>query len=714
MDLLAHQVWQSLDLDLLAGAEFLAEQILANSDNAISRYVLATVQFRLQKYETAKLTVKEHLDTLECVWIYAKCCLKLNEGRHGVYVLDQIKHLWDVDNDLPLSSVYGRCELNAAGFHLLRGQLLGILNENTNSEAALEEYAKSAKLNPFLIENVLPLAESVDVNLHAAALFSQFEDPFNAQPVKESTMVSQDHAEEVSEDMPPIIHKSALTSTPRRIESNSHVLTTPLLPQNQSSAHIPQQLFTSTNPNINPGETSTNHNATFTNHPHSPLVSSKPIFQPATSHTGLLQTPMHVPSLSSSAAPPQTNRRRQERIFSLSFKRQDQSSLSSLGKNIFLSPQQPGSSTFDIPLTVPSLNGVLNGMGISSSNTTTEGAVTANANANTNGAATVFGSSQIQLIIEAVQLFSQADFDKALNLTLKLNSKTQQTPFILALKGRCCLEMLDYKQSVEQFRLLRQLQPDRAEDMEYYSTALWHLKLAPDLAVLAHELTCETSYLRKRWQSWCCLGNAFSLSHDIANALKCFDRACKLNPRNAYVYTLMGYEYISNEEHQNAVDAFLQALKIDPNRYNAWYGLGSVYYSLGRYDESLVHFKQALNLNPNNSVLLCLMGTVYEALDQPDLAMEAYTEACNLNPASPTARYRRSEALIAENRFLDAIQDLKIAETVAPEDYNIQILLGKAYKGIGKSFEALHHLTHALHLAPKSASIIKREMEGIS
>lgn len=705
MDLLAHQIWQSLDLDLVAGAEFLAEQFVAGGDSVYARYLLATVQFRRGKYATAMATVKEVLTSLDCVWVYAKCCLKTGNAKEGIRALERVRAQWDVDNDLPFPSAHGRCELSAAGFHLLHAQLLAQASGEPDCEAALVAYAKSARLNPFLVENVLPLAESIKARVHASALFAPFADPFARPDVDEAAE---------SEELP-ILHKSALTSTPRRFEASPNMLSTPLLPNVSfgggeaagmavglapcasattaggagATSGAPAAGSTSAVAGTTAAGTA-NSTATLAPPALSPPSVHRPVFQPAGAH-GLLQTPMHIPP--PSAAAPPTSRRRQERIFSLSFKRQDQSSLSSLGKNIFTSPPPPP-SVFEKA-----------GLGLPMSLVAPPGGI---------ARAGPAGVSSFALVIDAVELFSRADFSAALAQLEKLSPDVQQTPFVLALRGRCHLELLEYQKGVESYRQLRSLQPDRVEDMEYYSTALWHLKDAQALAQLGYELTNRKSPLRRSWQSWCVLGNAFSLSHDTSNALKCFERACSLNPASAYVRTLMGYEHISNDEYQCAVDAFMHALKAEPQRYNAWYGLGSVYYSLGRYDEAQAHFHQALILNPNNSVLLCLVGAVYEALGEPEAAIEAFSRACELNREAPTPRFRKAEVLISVGRFREALHELEQAERVAPEDYNIQIALGKAYKGLGMSYDALRHLTNALQLAPKSASHIKREIEALS
>jgi anaphase-promoting complex subunit 3 len=54
--------------------------------------------------------------------------------------------------------------------------------------------------------------------------------------------------------------------------------------------------------------------------------------------------------------------------------------------------------------------------------------------------------------------------------------------------GRAHYEQAAYAEAEKYYKRIRQVAPTRFEDMEIYSTILWHLKRETDLASLAHEL----------------------------------------------------------------------------------------------------------------------------------------------------------------------------------------------------------------------------------
>ncbi len=49
-------------------------------------------------------------------------------------------------------------------------------------------------------------------------------------------------------------------------------------------------------------------------------------------------------------------------------------------------------------------------------------------------------------------------------------------------------------------------------------------------------------------ETWCVVGNCYSLQKDHESAIKFFQRAIQINPRFSYAYTLLGHEYLQQEQ----------------------------------------------------------------------------------------------------------------------------------------------------------------------
>ncbi|OJJ58829.1 hypothetical protein ASPSYDRAFT_150612 [Aspergillus sydowii CBS 593.65] len=291
-----------------------------------------------------------------------------------------------------------------------------------------------------------------------------------------------------------------------------------------------------------------------------------------------------------------------------------------------------------------------------------------------------------------------------------LSQGQRETPWVLAQIGRAYYEQAMYSDAEKYFVRVRAMAPSRSEDMEIYSTVLWHLKNDVELAYLAHELM-EVDRLSP--EAWCAVGNSFSHQRDHDQALKCFKRATQLDPQFAYGFTLQGHEYVANEEYDKALDAYRNGISADSRHYNAWYGLGTVYDKMGKLDFAEQHFRNAAKINPSNAVLICCIGLVQEKMNNPKAALIQYSRACSLAPHSVLARFRKARALMKLQDLRSALTELKVLKDMAPDEANVHYLLGKLYKMLHDKGNAIKHFTTALNLDPKAAQYIKDTMEAL-
>ncbi|KAL2392849.1 Protein bimA [Exophiala dermatitidis] len=313
--------------------------------------------------------------------------------------------------------------------------------------------------------------------------------------------------------------------------------------------------------------------------------------------------------------------------------------------------------------------------------------------------------------IASAQLsLSNYDCQTAIQIYNSLPSAQRETPYILAQIGKAYHEQAQYAEAEKFFIRVRQLAPTRLEDMEVYSTVLWHLKSEIELAYLAHELVAID---RLSPQAWCAIGNSFSLQREHEQALKCFRRATQLDPQFAYGFTLQGHEYVANEEFEKALESYRAAIAADGRHYNAWYGLGKVYEKMGKWAIAEQHYRTAAKINPTNAVLICCIGLVLERLKQPEKALQMYTRACTLAPSSALSRFKKARCLMALSRPREALAELLVLRDVVPDEANVWFLMGRLYKTLREKGNAVRAFTMALNLDPKAAQFIKDAMESL-
>jgi len=135
----------------------------------------------------------------------------------------------------------------------------------------------------------------------------------------------------------------------------------------------------------------------------------------------------------------------------------------------------------------------------------------------------------------AVAMYESRD---ALALLGALPLAQKTTGWALCQRGRAFFELADYREAYEAYTQARAVEPHRTEGMEHFSTTLWHLRLEAELTHLAHSLV---SVDRRCPQTWCAMGNAFSLRGEHAAATKLFTRVSrvflKCSPHSLFVET---------------------------------------------------------------------------------------------------------------------------------------------------------------------------------
>ncbi|KAK2359694.1 Tetratricopeptide repeat (TPR) superfamily protein [Trifolium repens] len=299
----------------------------------------------------------------------------------------------------------------------------------------------------------------------------------------------------------------------------------------------------------------------------------------------------------------------------------------------------------------------------------------------------------------------------ALETYLKLPYKHYNTGWVLSQVGKVYYEF-DYLEADRAFGLARQITPYNLDGMDVYSTVLYHLKEDMKLSYLAQELI-QTDRLAP--QSWCAMGNCYSLQKDHETALKNFQRAVQLNPRFAYAHTLCGHEYVALEDFENGIKCYQSALRVDARHYNAWYGLGMVYLRQEKFEFSEHHFRMAFQINPHSSVILSYLGTALHALKRSEEALMVMEKAISADEKNPVPMYQKANILMSLEKFDEALEVLEELKEYAPRESSVYALMGRIYKRRNMHERAMLHYGIALDLKPSAtdAAAIKAAIEKL-
>ena len=152
-------------------------------------------------------------------------------------------------------------------------------------------------------------------------------------------------------------------------------------------------------------------------------------------------------------------------------------------------------------------------------------------------------------------------------------------------------------------------------------------------------------------------------------AIKSFQEALKLEPKNPVVLTELGKLFLVSKKNEEAKNYFQQALamkqdyvdahlqlaflddqegktgeaqsrlenlvRLSPFSVEAHFQLGRAYFNSAEYDKAAEQFQTALALFPNHSNSLYSLGLVYEKQGEYDKALELFNKVLELNPGNP-------------------------------------------------------------------------------
>ena len=118
------------------------------------------------------------------------------------------------------------------------------------------------------------------------------------------------------------------------------------------------------------------------------------------------------------------------------------------------------------------------------------------------------------------------------------------------------------------------------------------------------------------WRTHQLRAEGYALRQDLDNAIKEFQAALQLQPREAELHEALGQLYLDNHSDAEAQSELEKALSLDPSRTHALYLLGRLYVQNRENEKALPYLERALRLQPDLPEASELLGTAYVRLGQ--------------------------------------------------------------------------------------------------
>jgi protein O-GlcNAc transferase len=145
-----------------------------------------------------------------------------------------------------------------------------------------------------------------------------------------------------------------------------------------------------------------------------------------------------------------------------------------------------------------------------------------------------------------------------------------------------------------------------------------------------------------------------ALQKNPENALQLFDRALKVNPRNADILADKGKVLTELGRHHDALPCYKQAISVNPGHGNALHNLGATFLWLKRFDEALAVCDSLLKLIPNHPLAFNNRGEALKGLGRYEDAVASYRKVILLDPQHPEAWRSLGDCLLQLKQYDEA------------------------------------------------------------
>ncbi len=189
----------------------------------------------------------------------------------------------------------------------------------------------------------------------------------------------------------------------------------------------------------------------------------------------------------------------------------------------------------------------------------------------------------------------------------------------------------------------------------------------------------------------------------LPEALAALTQAVSLNPKSSQAHNNLGIVHFERREYQRAVECYEKAIALKKHFPEAHNNLGNALRALGRQEEALDHYQRALIYRENYPEVYNNMASILRDQDQIAEAEHSYRKAIELRPKYLEA-YSNLAGLLAENdQPIEALRILGDALRVNPKYVPALVQTARTQLRLSNIQQAEQACRLALKHNPKSA-----------
>ena len=172
------------------------------------------------------------------------------------------------------------------------------------------------------------------------------------------------------------------------------------------------------------------------------------------------------------------------------------------------------------------------------------------------------------------------------------------------------------------------------------------------------------------------------------------------DPGNPRLWIRLGYVYEAHLLTSLALDSYLQALDLDENRPRAWYRVAKIKMTMGDRAGALKAARRVVAAAPDFAPIRWRMGMWQLEEGHLEQAQASFEAATALDPDDPSGWWGQARVLLQRQQPEKAAEVLEEVVEKWPRDGYAQLLLGTAYRQLGRWEEARTALELGAGIAP--------------
>ena len=300
-------------------------------------------------------------------------------------------------------------------------------------------------------------------------------------------------------------------------------------------------------------------------------------------------------------------------------------------------------------------------------------------------------------INSVVTLYSNGDYQEAIDQIKALNASYPNVPFLFNLIGACYKELGRSKGALKMFETAVKIKPDYFE--AYKNLGITHRDLGQfELAVekLKSSIAIEPNNVDAHYN----LAITYKDINEIDKAIESYKKVIEINPKFAAAYNNLGNIFKESGRKHSAIAYYEKAIEINPKFAEAFNNLGNIFKDLDQFDNAIVSYKKVIELNKNFHDSYYNLGLTYKEQRKLNDAVTSFNNAISLKSDFSEAYNELGVCYTLLGQLLDAISCFEAAIKLK-KDYAVAYNnLGKALIIKGKAKAGLDFIQKAIVIDP--------------